>query len=219
LVDIGDILTDLDTLLSMIENPTRRRILEALVREPHYPLQLSRELGMSQQAIMKHLKVLEDYNLVRSYPEASDQGGPARKRYVPTTKFTIIVDFGPGLFNVETMAISIDAGREASVQRPENQRSGIAEIGAALDQLRGTVAQIDAELEQIQSERSRLIDLKERAMQQADRIIEENITDYQVRRIVYEYVQNPKLSPRGIAKELGLRDEQVEGALDRLKED
>lgn len=206
-------------LLSMIENPTRRRILEALVREPHYPLQLSRELGMSQQAIMKHLKVMEDSNLVRSYPEASDQGGPTRKRYVPTTKFTIIVDFGPGLFNVETVAISVDEGREASVQRPEDERSGMTEISAALNQLRGTVAQIDTELDQIQSERSRLIDLKERAMQQADRIIEGNITDYQVRRIVYEYVQNPKLSPKALAKDLGLRDEQVEETLDRLKED
>jgi ArsR family transcriptional regulator len=60
---------ELDVLLSVIENPTRRRILEALVREPHYPLQLSRELGMSQQIIMKHLKVLEDYRMVRCYPE------------------------------------------------------------------------------------------------------------------------------------------------------
>ena len=55
---------ELDVLLSVIENPTRRRILEALVREPHYPLQLSRELGLSQQGIMKHLRMLEDLDLV-----------------------------------------------------------------------------------------------------------------------------------------------------------
>ena len=29
---------DIDILLSMVENPTRRRILESLVREPSYPL-------------------------------------------------------------------------------------------------------------------------------------------------------------------------------------
>ncbi|MEM2979224.1 MAG: helix-turn-helix domain-containing protein, partial [Methanomassiliicoccales archaeon] len=92
---------DLDTLLSIIENPTRRKILEALVREPHYPLQLSRELRMSQQAIMKHLKVLEENNIVRSYIVDSDRGGPARRIYVPVQGFTIFVDVGPGLFNVE----------------------------------------------------------------------------------------------------------------------
>src|SRR5512137_2882064 len=102
-------LKDLDMLLSVIENPTRRRILEALVREPHYPLQLSRELGMSQQAIMKHLKVLEEYSLVRSFPEESDQGGPSRNVYVPTTKFTIIVDFGPGLFDTTFVKLAMEA--------------------------------------------------------------------------------------------------------------
>ncbi|HOO03647.1 MAG TPA: helix-turn-helix domain-containing protein, partial [Methanomassiliicoccales archaeon] len=67
---------ELDVLLSVIENPTRRKILEALVREPQYPLQLSRELGLSQQGIMKHLRMLEDLDLVRSFSEESDQGGP-----------------------------------------------------------------------------------------------------------------------------------------------
>ena len=37
---------DIDILLSMVENPTRRRILESLVREPSYPLRLSKELGV-----------------------------------------------------------------------------------------------------------------------------------------------------------------------------
>ncbi len=50
---------DIDILLSMVENPTRRRILESLVREPSYPLRLSKELGVSQQAVMKNLALME----------------------------------------------------------------------------------------------------------------------------------------------------------------
>ena len=42
-------------ILNMISNPTRRRILESLTKEPSYPLQLSKEIGVSQQAIMKNL--------------------------------------------------------------------------------------------------------------------------------------------------------------------
>ena len=56
--------TDFDTALSILENRTRRSILEHLVREAHYPLQLAELLGVSQQAIMKHLKVLEDAGFV-----------------------------------------------------------------------------------------------------------------------------------------------------------
>ena len=54
---------DLDMLLAAIGNPTRRRILRKLVKETHYPLQLSKELSVSQQSIMKHLKVLEESDL------------------------------------------------------------------------------------------------------------------------------------------------------------
>src|SRR5512137_2530290 len=144
-------LKDLDMLLSVIENPTRRRILEALVREPHYPLQLSKELGMSQQAIMKHLKVLENNSLVRSYPEESDQGGPTRKRYVPTTKFTIIVDFGPGLFNTEFMQMAMEVMSGHHLLETPIEPAEISEIGERAKQLRTTIAGLDEEIEGLQT--------------------------------------------------------------------
>ena len=59
----------LDTLLTVLGNPTRRKILEMLAMEKHYPLQLSRELDVSQQAVSKHLKVLEKYGLVECIEE------------------------------------------------------------------------------------------------------------------------------------------------------
>ena len=93
--------TMLDQLLYALENPTRRKILEKLATETHYPLQLSKELNVSQQAIMKHLKVLEDLNLVESFDEKSDVGGPPRKSYIPTKSYTIKIDIGPNTFNVE----------------------------------------------------------------------------------------------------------------------
>jgi len=212
-------LTDLDMLLSVIENPTRRRILEALVREPHYPLQLSKELGMSQQAIMKHLKVLEDYNLVRSFPEESDQGGPTRKRYVPTTKFTIIVDFGPGLFNTAFIKMAMEVLHFPRLDEEEEvEPSELSEIGDRLMGLRETIAGVDIELEDIQTRRARLIEIKERALEEAGHIVEGSIQDYQVRRIVYQYVQRPELSPEQIATELGLRDDIVDLTIKRLKQ-
>ena len=65
---------DIDILLSMVENPTRRRILESLVREPSYPLRLSKELGVSQQAVMKNLALMEQNGLVVSSRMDSSMG-------------------------------------------------------------------------------------------------------------------------------------------------
>ena len=212
-------LSDLDNLLSIIENPTRRRILEALVREPHYPLQLSKELRMSQQAIMKHLKVLEDFNLVRSFPEESDQGGPTRKRYVPTTKFTIIVDFGPGLFSAELFRLAMDAvdlGKEEEEGEPI--QIDLDHVVDKINHLRETVAGVDIELDDIQQRRAKLIEMKERALEEAGRLVESQIHDYQVRRIIYEYIQRPELSPGSIASDLGLRDDIVMQTINRVKQ-
>lgn len=217
-------LSDLDTLLSVIENPTRRRILEALVREPHYSLQLSKELGMSQQAIMKHMKVLEDCQLVRSYPEESDQGGPARKLYVPTTKFTITVDFGPGLFSTDIIRMALDQMSGSLLEmdqefaRSEAERSAdLGEAGERMIEIRSIVEQVDRELEELQQHRASLIDTKERALEEAGRIVEEQIDDYQARRIIYEFIQKPQLDLEELASDLKVRDDLVRRTLERIK--
>jgi predicted transcriptional regulator len=199
---------ELDVLLSVIENPTRRRILEALVREPHYPLQLSRELGLSQQGIMKHLRMLEELDLVRSFLEDSDQGGPSRRRYFPTTGFTMVVDIGPGLFNTEV------ATRPFEEQTAENAREG-----RKLLDLRKELGEIDLELARIKERRAELIAEKERILEEAGRAVDASFPDYRSRKIVYEYIQHPQIDARELARGLGLRDDSVEEIICSLEEE
>ena len=59
-------MVDFEHAMNILENSTRRDILKFLVKEPHYPLQLSEMLDVSQQAVMKHLKVLEEAGFVDS---------------------------------------------------------------------------------------------------------------------------------------------------------
>jgi predicted transcriptional regulator len=61
-------MVDFERAMSILENSTRRDILKFLVKEPHYPLQLSEMLDVSQQAVMKHLKVLEAGGFVEYIP-------------------------------------------------------------------------------------------------------------------------------------------------------
>ena len=69
---------ELERSLMLLQNKTRRSILERLVREPHYPMQLAELIGVSQQAIVKHLKELEQGNLVEKMKVPSEKGGPPR---------------------------------------------------------------------------------------------------------------------------------------------
>lgn len=196
-------------LLSVIENPTRRRILEALVREPHYPLQLSRELGLSQQGIMKHLRMLEELDLVRSFMEDSDQGGPSRRRYFPTMGFTMVVDIGPGLFNTEV------ATRPFEEQDLEKEEGG----GRKLLDLRKELAEIDRELVRIRERRAELIADKERLLEEAGRAVDASFPDYQSRKVVYEYILHPQVDVKDLARGLGLRDDAVERIIGSMEDE
>lgn len=136
---------DIDILLSMVENPTRRRILEALVREPHYPLQLSKELGVSQQAVMKNLSLMEQNGMVVSYRETSNMG-PMRTLYIPNTEFTLMIDMHNCMFST----------RLISSGKPESIDAALEDAQEAKEKLR----KIDMELEELDRTRAAL--LKER---------------------------------------------------------
>ena len=55
----------MQTPFDVLAEPTRRRILDLLLRRPHLVGELTDELGLSQPGTSKHLKVLRDAGLVR----------------------------------------------------------------------------------------------------------------------------------------------------------
>ena len=43
--------------------------------------QLSKEIGIGQQAVLRHMQALENSGLIESYTKKSDLGAPNRKYY------------------------------------------------------------------------------------------------------------------------------------------
>ena len=127
---------DLDILLSMVENPTRRKILESLVKEPHYPLQLSKELGISQQAVMKNLNMLEKNGMVVSY-QVSSSMGPMRTVYEPNSEFTLVIDMRNGMFSARMI--------EPSKEEEEVDFDDVKM--ESLKKTRQTISEIDTKIE------------------------------------------------------------------------
>ena len=107
-----------DEALSVLENPTRREILMLLVKEPHYPLQISELINVSQQAVVKHLKVLENADFVNSEMVASEKGGPPKKMYKVDQSFSIRLDLGPDLFRTEHRKIPSGGAMKLSNKLP-----------------------------------------------------------------------------------------------------
>ncbi len=138
-------MTDIDELLSIIENPTRRKILEYLTREPSYPLQLSKVLGISQQAVMKNLALMEQTGMLMSYPEVSNKG-PSRTVYVPKTQFTLMIDLHDNMFTARLIPADDEEKEETEIE--------------GMDEAIERIRQIDSQIEELDRQRSSM--LKER---------------------------------------------------------
>ncbi len=86
-------------LLKIVGNETRRRILTLLSEEPHYILQLSRKLDVTQPAILKHLYILEKTGLIESF-ERKSRRGAARKYFKICDNVNLEIVIGPENFKV-----------------------------------------------------------------------------------------------------------------------
>ena len=188
---------DLDVLLSMIENPTRRKILESLVKMPRYPPQLSKELGISQQAVMKNLSVLEKNGMVVSYRESSSIG-PERTVYEPNSEFTLIVDMRSGMFS-------------ARMIEPKGERKDVDVDN--LKEMRSKVIDIDNELEQLEKRYSEL-------MREKESIIASVISKqdgYAQKSLAYEILDAPKKTVEELSKDLNARTDVVKEMIDDIE--
>jgi ArsR family transcriptional regulator len=188
---------DLDVLLSMVENPTRRKILGSLVKMPRYPLQLSKELGISQQAVMKNLSVLEKNGMVVSYRESSSMG-PDRIVYEPSSEFTLIIDMRNGMFS-------------ARMIEPEGEKKDVD-----VDNLRNTrekINEIDTKLGQLEKEYSELIRERESILSSVI-----SVQDGYVRKnLAYELLNKPNRSVEQLSEDLNVRSDVIRDMIDDIE--
>ena len=203
---------DLDILLSMVENPTRRKILESLVREPHYPLQLSKELGISQQAVMKNLNMLEKNGMVMSY-QVSSSIGPMRTVYEPSSEFTLVIDMRNGMFSARMI--------EPSAEDEEGFENVKME---SLKKTRQSISEIDEKIEELNKERSKLIREREKIIGSAVSDLNGTGCGYAHRNLMYEILNEPDRSMEQLSEDLNVRPDvvkdlinDIENALDQDK--
>jgi ArsR family transcriptional regulator len=78
---------DANLILDILGNSTRRRILFLLSKEPLYFNQLSKIIGIGQQSILRHMKILEDSGLIETYTQESNLGAPNRNIIECSYKF------------------------------------------------------------------------------------------------------------------------------------
>lgn len=206
---------DLDAVLRVLSSSTRRRILARLATESHYPLQLSRELGVSQQAIMKHMRVLEDAGLVRGVEEPSDQGGPPRTAFELTAALSVSIDVGPALFSTR-LELADAAGRERRAPRAETPEAPREALALRLSEFSKEVSEIDREIGRLETKRQDLVARKNRVLAEAHALIEQMSDKYLSRRILYWITETDEFSVPQLAEAFNLRERVAQEAYREL---
>ncbi len=213
-----------DEAMTILENPTRREILRHLVREPHYPLQLSELLSVSQQAVVKHLKVLEKVGFVASEKVASERGGPPKRLFRVEQSFSLRLDLGPDLFRTEHRAMPTGGPIRLSSGLSNDARSAAERIGSkrrlTMGEAMEVLGDLDLELERIDSERDTLIALHQQVMSRVSHSLDDEMESYEERVLARTLLEDPRrpidldLFSRG----LQLHSAQAEEMLGLLRE-
>lgn len=188
--------TDFDTALSILENGVRRSILERLVREPHYPLQLAELLEVSQQAVMKHLKVLEGAGFVSSEKVPSEKGGPPKRIYAVTQSFSLRLDLGPDLFRTEHRQLPEGGPVRLSSKLPQDALSIVNKVGTRrnlpMAEAMGLLTELNDELDRLDAERDALIALHQQIKHKASRTVDDEFEKYEERQLAHALLETPR---------------------------
>ena len=218
-----------DEALSILENPTRRQILRKLVKEPHYPLQLSELLNVSQQAVVKHLKVLEESGFVDSERVPSEKGGPPKKMYKVNQSFSLRLDLGPDLFRAEHRKIPAGGPMRLSNRLPPELNEVVDRLGTRrklpMVEAMGVLSELDSALERIDEHRDAVIALHQQVMRKVSPSISEQSESYEERQLAHAIMNQPRRPLDLDAFSQGLRiqsmdaEEMMEALRERLMRD
>ncbi|MGP6220317.1 ArsR/SmtB family transcription factor [Caldiplasma sukawensis] len=161
---------DIDFLLSIFENTTRRRILRRLLTDSSYALEISRDLGISQQAINKQLEILEKANLVISEIMENNPFGPPRKLYRPTGFTVIHLDYMPSF--VSEKAYNINETKDKCNEEVDFN----------------TLENINKKIENLEKERINLLIEKDSIIRKLKIKVIENVKNPRIRELLIEYL-------------------------------
>ncbi len=211
---------ELDAVLGTVENPIRRRIIARLSQEPNYQLQLSKELGLSQQLVAKHLVTMEDAGLLSTMLEDSPRG-PQRKEYILKKSVSVTIDLAPNLFRARMFSFGNIPGMPESDENAQlmakvNDVLRFPDEAAKIGPLAEIIGEVDRMLKDMEEERAVLLYLRNIVLREAARA--STALETADRRKVLRYIMKEQWDSIGdLSSSLGLRQRVVGDILEELE--
>ncbi len=214
---------EIGELLDLLGNDTRRRILESLANEPKYFIQLSKEIGVSQQAVLKHLFLLEKFGLIESFKAKSNLAAPDRKYF--QLNRSVYLSIGITGNSMEIRMENIKGPNKSKVKNKsvtENNRKYIQrdkEITDILKKTKHNLELIEQRMEEIENEKIGLLKDKQKILQIAHQVIRESLEEDLARRILYSNLNSRDSTDiEELSEILNTREKEIKIIVKRLED-
>jgi ArsR family transcriptional regulator len=204
---------DDDIILDIIGNNTRRKILATLAQEPMYFNQLAKEISIGQQAILRHMKTLEDIGLIESYAEKSNLGAPDRKYYRLNSSFSLTICLSEDAFSIENHKIEEYRHKESDKFYKEYDLLAQEDDGETLNQLQSNLTEIEKEISNLDSRLNDLRALKQLIVSRLHKIAKDNFEEEFERKILHTIVGESPKSVSELAEKLNEKPTRIRNTL------
>jgi len=201
---------DVNSILEILGNENRRRILSLLAKKPCYVSEISYSLKMAPKAVIEHLEKLERAGIIKSFEEGR------RRYYYIDRNFRIEISITPHDFRTDLIC-------DESQIDPSEIEKKIKKIESELFEKAGGIPNIYRtlmELEKIQYYFSRFQNLiSSRITEMFERLISEieRITDDDLEKLVLLGIIKGINSVFDLSEMFGLPYKEIERAVDKLK--
>lgn len=212
---------EIGEFLDLLGNSTRRRILLLLANEPRYFIQLSKELGVSQQAVLKHLLLLENSGLIASFRAKSNLSAPDRKYF--RLKKPIYMSIGITGNSMDIKMESLEDGSdnqekmfiEAIEIKQEQHDDDITQIIKETDL---KLLEINKQMRSLENQKISLLKEKQQVLQKAHQIIQESLDEELARKILYSRLNSTnRFDLEELSEELNTREKEIKNIINKLE--
>lgn len=206
---------DSNTILDILGNDTRRKILATLSQEPMYFNQLAKEIDIGQQAVLRHLQALEESGLIETYAEKSKLGAPDRKYYRLNNSFILTISLSEDDFTVTKQEI-VESRHKESKKYYKVLDLIPEDPGEALSLLQESLSDIEAEMSTLESRLNDLRALKQLILSRLHEIGMDSFEEDE-RKILYKIVTESPGSIEELSDMMGEKESSLKIIISELR--
>ena len=208
---------DLDNLLDILGNNYRRQILRLLSARKLYPQQIAEILGITPSAVIKHLKVMEEADVIKKEEEKRTKGGrPLQYYYVEKNIAFSFEMFNPCFFRIDIL--DTEELRETNSILHQPVKNKLEQIHENFKE----ILQYQQELQEIEERRIEILRRREHLYEQLRDYIKGEFENAErvvsVFRAMLEFRGDKPFSRQELEKEQGLKAEESATILSAWKD-